>query len=61
MYYCVKKFGESRKPYLMYTMRGYCWAGESYAYKFDCIDFATEAKKDLIKEGFDVFIEVKKD
>ena len=60
MYYCVKKVGETRvpeKPYLMYTMMGYCWAGKSYAYKFDSLDFANQARKDLIKDGFNVFIE----
>ena len=60
MYYCVKKVGETRvpeKPYLMYTMLGHSWAGKSYAHKFNCLDFANAARKDLIKQGIDVFIE----
>ena len=60
MYYCVKKIGETKvpeKPYLMYTMMGHSWAGKSYAHKFNCLDFANEARKDLIKQGINVFIE----
>ena len=60
MYYCVKKVGKTRvpeKPYLMYTMGGHSWADKSYAYKFDDLDFANQARKDLIKQGINVFIE----
>ena len=60
MYYCVKKVGETRipkKPYLIYTMCGHSWGDKSYAYKFDSLDFANQARKDLIKQGINVFIE----